>query len=205
MTPSDAELVKDALAGSQAACAALVERYAASAVNLAARLVNDRALAEDLAQEEFIKAFRQLARYDSQRRFAPWFLQIVRNVTIDHLRRHRINTVSLDQLVDAGYSGPTSTAADASPDRQAAQAQLSRALDLALQRIRPAYREAVVLRYQEGLTNEEIAAVLSVPLGTVKTYLHRARKAMAALMTETGWDPSASAAKPQSRETRREE
>lgn len=189
MTPSDAELVEDALAGSQAACAALVGRYAASAVNLAARMVHDRALAEDLTQEAFVRAFRQLASYDRQRRFAAWFLQIVRNITIDHLRRGRLKTLSLDQLTEAGYRGPTSTAAEAFPDRQAAQAELSSALDLALQRIRPEYRDVVVLRYQEGLTNEEIAVVLGVPLGTVKTHLHRARKAMAALMAEAGWGP----------------
>ena len=115
MTPSDAELAGDALAGSQAACGELVARYATAAVNLSARLVNDRALAEDLAQEAFARAFSRLASYDPQRRFAAWFLQIVRNVTIDHLRRKRLNAVSLDQLEEAGYAGPPGGSADPRP------------------------------------------------------------------------------------------
>ena len=192
MTPSDAELAGDALAGSQAACGVLVARHATAAVNLAARLVNDRALAEDLAQEAFTRAFARLASYDPQRRFAAWFLQIVRNVTIDHLRRKRPNTVSLDELEDAGYAAPSSDSADASPYRQAERGQLADAVDRALQRLRPEYRETVVLRYQEGLTNLEIAEILAVPTGTVKTHLHRARKELASMLSEAGWGPSRS-------------
>ena len=192
VTPSDAELAGEALAGSQAACTALVARYATAAVNLAARLVNDRALAEDLAQEAFARTFARLASYDPQRRFAAWFLQLVRNVTIDHLRHKRLRTVSLSQLEDAGYAGPPSGSAEASPYRQAEHGQLAGAIDRALQRLRPEYREVVVLRYQEGLTNLEIAEILALPSGTVKTHLHRARKELASMLTEAGWAPSAS-------------
>ncbi len=192
MTPSDAELAGEALAGSQAACAALVARHATAAVNLAARLVNDRALAEDLAQEAFARAFGRLVTYDPQGRFAAWFLQIVRNVTIDHLRHKRLHTVSLSQFEDTGYPDPPSGAADTSPYRQAARGELSGAIDRALQCLRPEYREVVVLRYQEGLTNLEIADMLALPLGTVKTHLHRARRELASLLVEAGWGPSAS-------------
>ena len=194
VTPSDAELAGEALAGSQAACAALVARYATAAVNLSARLVNDRALAEDLAQEAFARSFARLASYDPERRFAAWFLQIVRNITIDHLRQKRLKTVSLSQLEDAGYHGPPSESADASPYRQAERGQLADAIDRALQRLRPEYREVVVLRYQEGLTNLEIGEILALPSGTVKTHLHRARKELASLLTEEGWAPPASGA-----------
>ena len=191
MTPSDAELAGEALAGSQAACAELVARYATAAVNLSARLVNDRALAEDLAQEAFARAFGRLGTYDPQRRFAAWFLQIVRNVTIDHLRHKRLHTVSLSQFEDTGYPDPPSGAADPSPYRQAARGQLAGAIDRALQRLRVEYREVVVLRYQEGLTNLEIAEILALPIGTVKTYLHRARKELASMLAREGWGPSA--------------
>jgi len=190
VTPSDAELARAALAGSQAACGTLVARYATAAVNLAARLVNDRALAEDLAQDAFARAFTRLASYDPQRRFAAWFLQIVRNVTIDHLRRHRLRMVSLDRLEDAGYAGPPSESAETSPYRQAERGQLAGALDRALQRLRPEYREAVVLHYQEGLTSHEIAEILALPTSTVKTHLHRARKELASLLRAEGWGPS---------------
>ena len=191
MTPSDAELAGEALAGSQAACGELVARYATAAVNLSARLVNDRALAEDLAQEAFARAFSRLASYDPERRFAAWFLQIVRNVTIDHLRRKRLDAVSLDQLGEAGYAGPPGGSADPSPYLQAARGQLARAIDRAVQRLRPEYREVIVLHYQEGLTNLEIAEILALPAGTVKTHLHRARKELASMLSGVGWGPSA--------------
>src|SRR5881628_1234161 len=102
---SDAELAQQALAGSQAAYHALVTRYAAPAVNLATRMVRDRAIAEDLAQEAFARAFDRLSTYNQQARFASWFFQILHNVTVDYLRRKRIPSVSLDDLEAAGHPG----------------------------------------------------------------------------------------------------
>ena len=98
MPLTDAELVQQALGGSQAAYHALVARYATPAVNLATRMVQDRALAEDLAQEAFVRAFERLATYDQKRRFASWFFQILHNLTIDHLRHKCPAIVSLDAL-----------------------------------------------------------------------------------------------------------
>ena len=189
MTPSDAELATEALAGSEAACRALVARYATAAVNLAARMVGDRAQAEDLAQEAFVRAFAGLATYDAQRSFASWFFQIVRNVTIDYLRLKRLDTTSLDELDAAGHPVGV-TDATASPEAQAERAALGLALDHALGRIRPEYRAAIVLRYQEGLALSEIAEVLGVPSGTVKTYLHRGRKELASMLSARGWGPA---------------
>ena len=186
VAPSDAELVQQALAGSQAAYHALVARYATPAVNLVARMVRDRALAEDLAQDAFARAFDRLATYDQQHRFASWFFQILHNVTIDHLRRKRPPTVSLDEMEAAGHPGFAADAPGA-PDAQAEQADLARALDAALTRLRAEYREAVVLRYREDLSVQEIAGIMGVPVGTVKTHLHRARKELASILSAQGW------------------
>ena len=185
--PSDVELVGQALAGSQEAYYALVSRYSTPAVNLAARIVGDRALAEDLAQEAFVRAFERMASYDRSRRFSSWFLQIVHNVTIDQLRRRRIHTVSIDEPDTAGHSRFVVQASNGAPDVQAERSALAAALEQALQTIRPEYRTAVVLRYQEGMSHPEIAEVMSLPVGTVKTYLHRARKELATAMTLRGW------------------
>jgi RNA polymerase sigma-70 factor (ECF subfamily) len=163
-----------------------VGRYATPAVNLAARMVQDRALAEDLAQEAFVRAFERLSSYDQQRRFASWFFQILHNLTIDYLRRKRPATVSLDGLQEAGYP-EASGAPGVRPDARAEQAALARAADAALARIRPEYREAVVLRYREDLSVQEVAVAMSVPVGTVKTYLHRARKELASILSAQGW------------------
>jgi RNA polymerase sigma-70 factor (ECF subfamily) len=185
--PTDADLVQQALAGSQAAYHALVARYATPAVNLATRMVQDRALAEDLAQEAFTRAFERLSTYDQQRRFASWFFQILHNVTIDHLRHKRPTIVSLDVLEEAGHAGLAAIAPGRAPDVLAEQASLTRAVDAALSRIRPEYREAVVLRYREDLSIQEIADAMSVPVGTVKIYLYRARKELASILAAQGW------------------
>jgi RNA polymerase sigma-70 factor, ECF subfamily len=186
---SDGELARQALAGSQQAYRTLVARYASAAVNMAARLVHDRALAEDLAQDAFVRAFARLKTYDPDRRFSAWFFQILRNVAIDHLRRRRIAAVSLDELQAGGYPDPPSEDPESSPEVDAERKELGRALTDALQRIRTEYREAIVLRYQQGLTVDEIAGVLQLPEGTVKTYLHRGRKELATLLSAAGWRP----------------
>lgn len=180
--PSDAELAKEALAGSEEASRALVARYATPAVNFVFRFVHDRALAEDLAQEGFLRVFQRLKTYDPERKFSSWFFQVLRNVTIDHLRVNRVATASLDELTEAGFQPSGADGTSASPERLAEQESLARAMAGALAQIRPEYREVVVLRYQEGLTHPEIADILGLPSGTVKTYLHRARKELAALL-----------------------
>jgi len=76
----------------------------------------------------------------------------------------------------------------ASPEQAAQQGELANAMAAALSRIRPEYREVVVLRYQEGLTHPEIAEILGLPSGTVKTHLHRARKELAEILSEAGWN-----------------
>jgi len=180
--PSDADLAVQVLAGSESAGRTLVGRYASPAVNFAFRLVGDRGLAEDLAQEAFLRVFQRLDSYDPQRRFASWFFQVLRNVAIDSLRTRRLATASLDALSEAGFQPAADDLASSSPERMAACGEIKGAMTAALARIRPEYREVVVLRYQEGLTQLEIADVLGVPLGTVKTNLHRARKALAELL-----------------------
>jgi len=187
--PSDAELARDALGGSEAAYRDLVTRYATSAVNFVFRFVRDRALAEDLAQEGFLRVYQRLGTYDPDRKFSSWFFQVLRNITIDHLRVNRLATTSLDELAEEGNQRAAVDRQSASPEDAAGQGELASAMSTALSRIRPEYREVVVLRYQEGLTHPEIAEILGIPSGTVKTYLHRARKELAGILSEQGWGP----------------
>src|SRR5882762_10750546 len=188
-TASDAELASDALAGSEAAYRELVTRYATPAVNFIFRFVRDRALAEDLAQEGFLRVYQRLNSFDPGRKFSSWFFQVLRNITIDYLRVHRLPTASLDELAEAGNQGAAVDRHSASPEQLAGQRELATAMSAALSRIRPEYQEVVVLRYQEGLTQPEIAEILGLPSGTVKTYLHRARKELAGILAEQGWAP----------------
>ena len=188
--PSDAELARDALGGSEAAYRELVTRYATPAVNFVFRFVRDRALAEDLAQEGFLRVYQRLSTYDPARKFSSWFFQVLRNITIDHLRVNRLPTASLDELAEEGNERAAVDRQGASPEDVAGQGELASAMSAALSRIRPEYREVVVLRYQEGLTHPEIAEILGMPSGTVKTYLHRARKELAVILSEEGWGPA---------------
>jgi RNA polymerase sigma-70 factor (ECF subfamily) len=176
---SDADLAKGALDGSEEASRELVARYATPAVNFVFRLVHDRALAEDLAQDGFLRAFQRLHTYDPERKFSSWFFQVLRNITIDYLRVNRRPTTSLDELAESGFRDVAVDHASPSPEQLAGQGELSGALETALKGMRTEYREVVVLRYQEGLTHPEIAEILGLPTGTVKTYLHRARKELA--------------------------
>lgn len=193
---TDAELVEHALtggaAGAEDAYAELLARYERPVFTLVLRMVRDRTLAEDLAQDAFVKAFSKLASYDPSRKFSSWLFKVAHNTTIDHLRRRDVDTVSIDEPMGDGEDGPVRQMEDEeaeTPDAAAERADLSRALTRAVGRLRPEYREVVSLRYQAGLEYAEIVEATGFPLGTVKTYLHRARKELAELMAAEGWSP----------------
>ena len=192
MAAADAELVASARAGSQDAFRELLRRYERPVYALVVRMVHDPSLAEDLAQEVFLKAFRSLAGFDPQRKFASWLFKIAHNTTIDQLRRRAVETEPLETGGDDDRLDPLATVADpraATPEAERQRTELGRALERAVAGLRPEYREAVLLRFQEGLAYEEIAEVLGVPLGTVKTHLHRARRELAERLRGMGWAP----------------
>lgn len=194
-TMTDAELVERALAGgsgSELAYADLLARYERPVFTLVLRMVRDRTVAEDLAQDAFVKAFAKLATYDPARKFSSWLFKVAHNTAIDHLRRREIATVSIDEPVGDEADGPARQVEDVeveTPDSAAERSDLSRALARAAGKLRPEYREVVLLRYQAGLDYAEIAEATAFPLGTVKTYLHRARKELADLLAAEGWAP----------------
>ncbi len=189
MSQSDAELVASALSGSQGACRELVERYQRPVFNLIARMVRDRGVAEDLAQDAFVKAFTRLSSFDPRYRFASWMFKVAHNTAVDYLRQHPVLSASLDDE----ESGAGRTAIDRStpdPSVLLEHRELTETLDQAIDGLKPEYRKVVVLRYQEDLDYEEIAEVLSMPLGTVKSYLHRARRELADSLRRAGWAPA---------------
>ena len=188
---SDAEVAQEARTGSQEAYHELVRRFERPVFSLIVRMVRDRATAEDLTQEAFIKAFSNLDRYDPQRKFSSWLFKIAHNATIDHLRRRRPDTVPLEASPDeedaAGLDRVLSDPGQRGPQVAAARSELAAALETAVAGLRPEYREIVVLRFAEGLSYQEIAEVADLPMGTVKTHLHRAHKELVAALEERGW------------------
>ena len=179
----------DALAGSQDAYQDLLERYQRPVFGLVLRLVRDRSLAEDLAQEAFLKAFRALSTFQRERKLSSWLFKIAHNTAIDHLRRRQLETVPLET---PEREGPDLLDSLAGPERQSPESNVRRgdlaaALEEAVQRLRPEYRTVMELRFREGLSYEEIVEITGLPMGTVKTHIHRARKAMAASLETLGW------------------
>jgi RNA polymerase sigma-70 factor (ECF subfamily) len=181
---TEARLVAQALAGSQSAFEQILRRYQRPILSFLARMTGDTALAEDLAQETFVKAFRKLAAFDTSRRLSSWLFRIAHNTAVDALRKAKPAAAVLDS-----GDPPDDPVAPATADPVERRA-LGQALQGALARLRPEYRTAVVLRYEDGLSFEEIGQVLGVPDTTARSHVHRARKELVRVMTAAGWTPA---------------
>lgn len=170
-----------------------MRRYQRPVISLIARMTGDRALAEDLAQETFVKAFRSLAAFDTTRRLSSWLFRIAHNTAIDAMRRARPQQAVAHAALDSGDATsvdvPAEPSAPPAPD-PVERRELGNALDAALAELRPDQRAAIVMRYESGLSFDEIGAVLGVPEVTARSHVHRARKELARLLTASGWAPS---------------
>jgi RNA polymerase sigma-70 factor (ECF subfamily) len=178
---SDQEVVLLARAGREAAYRELIRRYERPIFALLFRMVRDRELAEDLSQETFIKALNAIESYRPEFKFSSWIFKIANNAAIDHLRRRELDTLSLDgsphaETPEAMQATALQIGARQESPLDAVEArELGGAIELAIGRLRPEYRSCILLRHVEGRAYEEIAEILDLPLGTVKTYIHRAR------------------------------
>ncbi len=186
---TDAELVERALAGAEDGFRGLVTRYQRPVYNLLVQMLRNPALAEELAQDTFLRAFSRLGTYDARYRFINWILRIAHNLAVDALRRRSVAEVSADDPASPEVAAYLTNASDPGADtsREAERRQLARALDAALARLRPEYRRLVILRYHEDLGHEDISTITGLPVGTVKSYLHRARAEMARHLEAAGW------------------
>lgn len=166
----DAELAVRAHAGDRDAFGVLVSRYAAQARRVALAILGNREDADDAAQDGFLAALRNLGRYNPARPFSPWLLRIVTNAAIDHRRRRRVRYA---EPLPEGIMA-SEPAADILADRNAVRA----ALEEALARLPERQRVAVVLFDVEGYSHAEIAQILKVPTGTVRSDVFHARRAL---------------------------
>jgi RNA polymerase sigma-70 factor (ECF subfamily) len=177
----DADVVRLAQEGRERAFRELVRRYERPVFSLVYRMVRDRETAEDLAQDAFIKVLNHIDRYSPEFKFSSWIFKIANNVAIDHLRRRRIDTISMDGSPHAASAAEIEASAfDIAADQEdaldeIAAKELGSAIEVAIGKLRPEYRSCIMLRHVEGRSYEEIASTLDLPLGTVKTYIHRAR------------------------------
>ena len=185
----DADVVVLAQQGRGEAFRELVQRYERPVFSIIYRIVRDREAAEDLAQDTFVKVLNHIDRYRPEFKLSSWLFKIANNVAIDSLRKRQLDTISLDGSPHA------TTAADAEASSFEVAARQENALDeleareigsaieSAIAQLRPEYRACILLRHVEGRSYEEIASTLDLPLGTVKTYIHRARHELRGLLS----------------------
>jgi RNA polymerase sigma-70 factor (ECF subfamily) len=179
-----------AVRGDQRAFTVLMDRYRSSIHQMVLRMVPNREDAEDLTIEAFGKAFRNLAKYSPSYAFSTWLFRIAVNNCIDHIRKKRTNCYSLD---DPGFEdGPglpyseCMTCRSRNPEEKIIyhqQLQLTRRI---ITQLDDKYRLMIELRYFEGLSYDEIACELDIPLGTVKAQLFRAKEMLYELLQKPG-------------------
>lgn len=178
----DLQLVRALRAGSEQAYETLLSRFQQPVYNLALRLLNDSADASDVVQEVFLKVFRNVGHFRCQSTLKTWIYRITVNEAHNQRRwftRHRRREVGLeDESEDPKRPGPVLTDGSRSPFDYVLDREKHVMIEEALSHINPSFREAVVLRDIEDLSYEEIAEVLQISLGTVKSRITRGREAV---------------------------
>lgn len=185
---ADTELVVRALSGREDSFEELVRRYQRPIVAYVYRMVGDYDAALDLAQEVFIKVYNSLGRYRPEFKFSTWIYRIAHNAAIDHLRRQ--GAMRTEEMEVEGQEGTTFEKPLASkaptPEQETERGERRAEIEEVVTQLPPAYRELIVLRHSHDLSYDEIAEVTSLPLGTVKNRIFRAREAMRELLVARG-------------------
>lgn len=178
MSGEEAGIVRRCLAGDEKAYRELIELYQAQVFSLALRMLRRREDAEDVTQEAFVRMFRALDRYDLERPFGAWLFTIASRLCIDVIRRRKHLPISLTRQETGSHEEYEIEVEDPGlgPDEVTSRSEEERRMDDLIQSLPPHYRIVVVMRHQQDLTYDEIAAALHLPLGTVKARIHRARE-----------------------------
>jgi len=180
----DSNLVERCLRGDEAAWETLVRAHTRRVYGLCYRFTGKDSEAQDLTQEIFLRVFRSIKSYRSDEgAFATWLARLSRNLLIDHYRRTKQDRAT-DSIEEQLPVIEERTAASAQPERMVAGREASEALQSALERLSPDLREAVILRDLQEMEYREIAEVLKVPEGTVKSRINRGRAELARVLRQ---------------------
>ena len=188
---SDERLVMSARAGDREAFAQLVQRYEAQVYTMSMRMLSNREDARDLAQEVFLTVYQSLDRFRGEAQFRTWLYRVTLNRCRDEIRRRgtvkHTRPLSLDGIAgaadaDEGASGIEPAAREPSPEAEARGRETQALVRKAIDRLPEELREALLLRDTQDLAYEQIASVLEVPVGTVRSRLNRARTRLAELL-----------------------
>ncbi|WP_347552813.1 RNA polymerase sigma factor SigW [Pseudalkalibacillus hwajinpoensis] len=158
----------------------LVELYKDRVYTLTYRMLGNRQEAEDVAQEAFIRAYTNIDRYQIDRKFSTWLYRIATNLSIDRMRKKKP-----DYYLDAEISGTDGltmysqiSSGEELPDDEVVSLEAQNDIHRAILSLPPKYRSAITLKYIQELSLKEISEILDLPLGTVKTRIHRGREAL---------------------------
>ncbi len=188
MTRPDQSLARRARAGDRQALADLYERYRKRLFGFLMRSAGERAAAEDLFQEVWVKAIQAIGSYDTARgTFRAWLFRIAANAAVDRARREAVRTTGKWDPPNAEFAEgmiDELPAAGVGPERESASRETGVAIAEALAALPPEQRAALLLRHQQGLSYTEIAIAVGVPEGTAKTRVHRAVESLRATLKE---------------------
>ncbi len=182
----DKILVAKALKGERKAFEMIVLRYEQPLVSYFGRILGDREMAMDFAQDVFLKVHASLASFRPAFKFSTWLFKIASNHLIDHWRRRKIGTISMDQPFGGDEDRLAIQVPDPGPslERTYELAEIRRRIEAALEKIPPALRELFVLRHVNEFSYEEIAEIKGIPIGTVKNRVFQAKELVRGLLVE---------------------
>ena len=173
--------VQEAQQGSDEAFTKLVETYQTPVFNLCYRMLGEPDLAEDAAQETFLRAFQHLHRYDQKRPFATWLLSIAAHYCIDKLRRRKFSMVSMDAEDEDGNTFELPDTDAPNPEAESIKGQMQVRIQSMLKDLDATDRAAIIMRYWYDYSEIEIAESLRLTVSAVKSRLHRARRELAGI------------------------
>lgn len=168
MEVSDLELVQQCLSGDKNAFSEIVARYKKLIYSVVYNMTPDKQEVNDIAQEVFIRIYKSLDRYNPEYKFSTWAVKIATNLCLDMLRKKKVNSVSLEEIVGASSNVDT-------PEVYYIKNERSRQIRKAIDELPEKYRIPIILFHQNGLSYEEITKVLNEPMTIVKNRLYRAR------------------------------
>ena len=183
----DLVLVELAVKGDQKAYAELLERYRDAIYFMLLKMVNNKSDAEDLTIEAFGKAFKSIHQYAPNYAFSTWLFKIATNNCIDFIRKRKANLISIDQPTEDADGVPSTPAtnlqsSNLDPEETLIKEQNIILVKSVVSKLKPRYRKLIELRYFKEYSYEEISDELSLPLGTVKAQLFRARELLSNIL-----------------------
>jgi RNA polymerase sigma-70 factor, ECF subfamily len=172
--------IKEVLKGDQNAFAEIVELFQDKLYRICYRMLGNQHEAEDIAQEAFVRAFINIHTFDTNRKFSTWLYRIGTNLCIDRIRKKKP-----DYYLDAEVAGTEGLnmysqipSKEELPEQEVLKMEMQDRVQYEISRLPDKYRAVIVLKYMEDLPLQEISEILEMPLGTVKTRIHRGREAL---------------------------